>query len=147
MLMNLVLGLAVMVFCLFVQALLMAVAVQFYGRHLNLAGSPSFFQTVMVTAGVMLVLVLGNFLQISIWAYLFLHLGEFQLYIDAVYHSAVNFATLGYGDIVMTPKHRILGPMESVNGVLMIGVTTAVMMSVLQDALKRTRDARKARRG
>jgi hypothetical protein len=94
----------------------------------------------------MLVLVLGNFLQISIWAFLFLYLGEFQHFIDAVYHSGVNFATLGYGDIVMSPRHRILGPMEAVNGVLMIGVTTAVMMSVLQDAFRRTREARNKRR-
>lgn len=32
---------------------------------------------------------------------MFLWLGEFELFRDAFYHSAVNFTTLGYGDIVM----------------------------------------------
>jgi hypothetical protein len=54
-----------------------------------------------------------------------------------VYHSAVNFATLGYGDIVMSEKHRILGPMESINGVLMIGVSTAALTAAFQDVIKR----------
>ena len=55
----------------------------------------------------------------------------------------MNFATLGYGDIVMSEEHRVLGPLQAVNGVLMIGVSTAVMMSALQDALKRVRAARR----
>lgn len=58
------------------------------------------------------------------------------------YHSAVNFATLGYGDIVMSGNHKLLGPIEAINGVLMIGVSTAVLMTVFQDALKKTIKAR-----
>ena len=42
----------------------------------------------------------------------------------------------------MSEDRRALGPMQSVNGVLMIGVSTAVMMAALQDALHRTRKAR-----
>ena len=71
-----------------------------------------------------------------------MYLGEFQDFTTAAYHSAVNFATLGYDDIVMSEEHRILGPMQAVNGVLMVGVSTAVVMSALQNALKRTYEAR-----
>ena len=67
-----------------------------------------------------------------------MYLGEFAHFKNAAYHSAVNFATLGYGDIIMSEQHRILGPMQAVNGVLMVGVTTAVVMSALQNALKMT---------
>ena len=73
---------------------------------------------------------------------MFQFLGEFETFAEAYYHSAVNFATLGYGDIVMTERHRLLGPLESVNGVLMIGVSTAALMSAFQDAIKRTLGAR-----
>ena len=133
---NIAMGLCVMVLCLLVQAILVAIAVRFYARHRNLILAPTIGSTVMLISGVMLVLVLGNFLQVSIWALLFVYLGEFQDYGVAAYHSAVNFATLGYGDIVMSDQHRVLGPVEAINGVLMIGVSTAVLMSAIQDALK-----------
>lgn len=142
MLVNFMVGLGAMLVCLVVQALLVAIAVQFYARYQGRARSASFFSTLLLISGVMVVMVMGNFLQIFIWALLFLGLGEFDDIVVAVYHSAVNFATLGYGDIVMSPAHRILGPMQAINGVLMIGATTAVMMSASQDALRRTRNAR-----
>ena len=133
---NLLLGLGVMVVCLVVQALLVVVAIRFYVRKREVVDSPTFAGTLGMICSVMLVLVLGNFVQIGIWAQLFLALGEFEDFATAAYHSAVNFATLGYGDIVMSEGRRILGPMQSINGVLMIGVSTAVLMSALQDALK-----------
>ena len=81
---------------------------------------------------------LGNLAQVAIWALVFQWLGEFERFTDAFYHSAVNFATLGYGDIVMSDKHRLLGPLEAINGVLMIGVSTAALMAAFQDAMKKT---------
>ena len=82
--------------------------------------------------GVITILMLGNFMQIALWGVLFRLLGEFQTLDAAIYHSGVNFATLGYGDIVMSPKWRLLGPMEAVNGALMIGLSGASMLAVLQ---------------
>lgn len=134
---NVMIGLTVMILCLFVQAVLVAIAVEFYARHQSREVSVSFISTVLLIACVMLVLVLGNFTQICIWGMLFVQLGEFESYRDAAYHSAVNFSTLGYGDIVMSEERRVLGPIQALNGVLMVGVSTAVMMSALQDALKR----------
>lgn len=142
---NVLMGLGVMVICLFVQSLLVAVSVQFYARHQGANVAASFTNTVLLIGGVMMVLVLGNFIQITIWGALFVQLGEFESYRTAAYHSAVNFATLGYGDIVMSEEHRVLGPMQAINGVLMVGVSTAVMMSALQDALKRTVEHRSNR--
>jgi hypothetical protein len=54
----------------------------------------------------------------------------------------VNFSILGFGDIVMSDEYRLLGPIQAINGVLMIGVTTAVLMAAYQDAMKKTRRAR-----
>jgi len=142
MIINMLIGLAVMAFCLFIQALLVAMSARFYTRHTYLALSPSFATTVLLIGGVMMMLVAGNFLQIFIWAGLYLFLGEFESASVAIYHSAVNFSTLGYGDIVMSERHRILGPMQAVNGVLMIGVSTAVTMTAFQNALRLMHQAR-----
>ena len=140
---NLILGMATMIVCLAIQAVLVVVAIQIYASHRQLAASPTLVGTFVLICAVMLVLVVGNYLQISLWAGLFMYLGEFTDFNTAAYHSAVNFATLGYGDIVMSEQHRMLGPMQAVNGVLMIGVSTAVVMSALQNALKMTLKARR----
>ncbi len=141
---NMLIGLLVMIGCLFVQALLVVVAIGIHGRNQNLMEARTFGGTLAVISSVMVVLMVGNFLQIMIWAIVFMQLGEFTDFATATYHSAVNFATLGYGDIVMSEEHRILGPMQSLNGVLMVGVSTAVVMSALQDAVQRMRNRREA---
>jgi hypothetical protein len=141
--MNLLFGLATMVLCLFVQSLLLFAALHYYRKHLNLVNNSSLWSSLAVIKGVMLLLLLGNMGQIAIWAQLFMILGEFQHFDAAFYHSAVNFATLGYGDVVMSEQHKLLGPLQAVNGVLMIGVSTAALLAAFQDALQKTRNARR----
>ena len=142
MLMNLLLGLPTMALCLFLQSLLVVVALRYYTRHEQLVNSPSFTSSLVVVNGVMLLLVIGNLAQVAIWGLLFQMLGEFERFDAAVYHSAVNFSTLGYGDIVMSDQHKLLGPIQAINGVLMIGVSTAALMATFQDAMKKTVRAR-----
>ena len=140
--MNLLLGLITMALCLLLQSLIFVKAIAYYSHHDYLLNNPSFLSSLGVINGVMLLLVVGNMAQIAIWAMLFTLLGEFHGFDDAFYHSAVNFATLGYGDIVMSERHRLLGPLEAVNGVLMIGVSTAALTASFQDAIKKTIHAR-----
>ena len=143
MLINLLLGLPVMALCLLLQALLLAVAIRYYSRHEHELRTPSFLSSLIVIIVVMLLLVIGNLAQVAIWAQLFNMLGEFEAFSAAFYHSAVNFSTLGYGDIVMSEEYRLLGPLQAINGVLMIGASTAALMAVFQDAIKKTMQARR----
>lgn len=136
MLENLLIGLGTMVVCLAMQAILVGLIVQFFRRQQESREKRvSFARTLTNISLVMLILVTGNFLQVSIWAILFVFLGEFNEISVAVYHSAVNFSTLGYGDIVMSTERRLLGPLQAINGVLMIGVSTAVVMAAFQLAM------------
>jgi hypothetical protein len=48
-----------------------------------------------------------------------------------VYRSAVNYTSLGYGDLIMTPSWRLLGPLETANGTLLFGVSTAMIFAVI----------------
>jgi hypothetical protein len=143
MLMNLVIGVLTMCLCLVLQTLLLVAAIRYYARHKDWLNSPGFISSLMVIIGVMMLLLLGNVSQIAIWAALFVWLGEFQAFAEAFYHSGVNFSTLGYGDIVMSDSHKLLGPLQAVNGVIMIGVSTAALMSTFQDAISKVMLVRK----
>ena len=140
---NLLLGLLIMGFCLLLQSLLVVAALRYYAHRQGYVKHPSLWRTIWVVNGVMVILVAGNVLQVAIWALLFRLLGEFSDIGEAFYHSAVNFSTLGYGDIVMSERQKILGPLEAINGVLMIGVSTAALVGLFRDAMKKTIEAKR----
>ncbi|MEO1082216.1 MAG: potassium channel family protein [Pseudomonadota bacterium] len=144
MLLNLSLGVAIMALCLGLQIALLTRALMYYAHRARQLDNASFLTTMGVMSGVMLLLVFGNLAQVALWALLFQLLGEFEKYATAFYFSAVNFATLGYGDIVMSERWRLLGPLQAMNGVLMIGVSTAAFMNTLRDAVKHSAQGRSA---
>jgi hypothetical protein len=86
---------------------------------------------------VLLILFAGHLVQVAIWAALFMSLGEFSDFLTAYYHSTVNFASLGYGDIVMSEKWRLLGALEASNGVLMFGLSAGTLLSVMTNLFAR----------
>ena len=137
MLLNLLVGLPVMVLCLVLQAVFVTTNLRYYARfRISDRKRESQWHEIVVLSTVMLLMLLSNLAQMVIWAMLFMLLGEFGDFSTALYHSAVNFVTLGYGDIVMSARWRLLGPLEAVNGILMFGISTAVMTAAVLDAVR-----------
>ncbi|WP_349570547.1 potassium channel family protein [Azotobacter salinestris] len=136
MLLNLSIGIAVMLVCLLFQAIFVGICVRQYVRFHRRHG---LLQEIALLAVVMLLAMFGNFLQMAAWAWVFVLIGEFADFATALYHSAVNFATLGYGDIVMSERWRLLGALEAANGILMFGVSTAMMTAVLTRLIRPAR--------
>ncbi len=136
---NLFLGFFVMILCLMLQIIILVFAIRYYLKHQYKPESASLLTSLLVITGIMSLLLIGNLGQVAVWALLFIMLDEFQLFSNAFYHSAVNFSSLGYGDIVMTQEHRLLGALEAINGILMIGISTAALSSPFKDAIRSTR--------
>lgn len=137
MLLNLIIGLPVMLLCLLLQAMVVAIGLRYYVRYRRHHPEPSMRAHTRILALVMLLMLLGNFLQMNIWAALFMLLDEFDSFAQALYFSGVTFATLGYGDVVLSPRWQLLSPLEAANGILMFGVSTAVMTAAVGDEIKR----------
>ena len=118
---------------MFIHALPLRATVDFvrYEKKLRRARR-GFWGDFVVVALVVSYALLAHLVEMTLWAVLFVVCGEFRGFGNAFYHSAVNFTTLGYGDIVMTPSWRLLGPLEAANGVLMFGVSTAMIFAVIQ---------------
>ena len=90
-----------------------------------------FWRGVVILEVTALVLLASFLMQIALWAYVSILCGEFTAFEHAFYHSAVNYTTLGYGDLVMSERWRLLGPLEAANGVLMGGLAAAGLFAVL----------------
>ena len=74
-------------------------------------------------------------LEIIIWAIVYKALvpvGELANFEAAVYFSFVTFTTLGYGDITLSEVYRLLSGIQALNGILLVGWSTALMFSIVQ---------------
>lgn len=79
--------------------------------------------------------------QTAIWALgYYLNPATTDHFIDfyeALYFSIVTFTTLGYGDITLNNNWRLLSGFEAINGIMLIGWTTAMMYSLIQKFTKK----------
>ena len=76
-----------------------------------------------------------------VWAFSYYVIPEtavqFSSFSEAVYFSLVTFTTLGYGDISLTSEWRLLSGLEAINGIMLIGWSTAMMFSLFQNIYKK----------
>lgn len=77
--------------------------------------------------------VLGVFavltVEVWLWAVVFLFLGVFDDLETALYFSTSTFSTVGYGDVIIGKEWRLLAAIESVDGLLLIGWSTAYLIA------------------
>ncbi len=102
-------------------------------RHERLRGRAGvhFWMDVTIVATATLIALVAHLAEIALWAFVFIGCGEFPDLAAALYHSAENYTTLGYGDVVMSASWRLLGPLEAADGMLMFGVSTALIFTVI----------------
>ncbi|WP_174510479.1 ion channel [Klebsiella oxytoca] len=135
MLLPLLTGMPVILCNMLLQSLVSVWCIRFYLKRFR--RKEGLFAGVLALFGTIIIILMGNLLQILLWGVLFVWLGEFPTLLEAVYHSGVNFATLGYGDVVMSVRWKLLGPLEAVNGALMIGLSGACMLAVMQHHIRK----------
>lgn len=148
MLINLLLGCATVFISMGIQVAVVVFMIRYLLKIMNRPERKTEgfgFDTYAISM-ILLMLFLGHLVQISIWAGLFMYLGEFNDFLTAYYHSAVNFASLGYGDIVMSEKWRLLGALEASNGVLMFGLSAGTLLAVMTNLFARHREKETIRR-
>ena len=86
-----------------------------------------------------IVLVLLHALEACLWAFLYLllpgHAGLDSFH-EAFYFSIVTITTLGYGDITLTAPWHILSGVEGMIGIVVFGLTTAILFAAIQNSWK-----------
>lgn len=102
-------------------------------RNVDKSG-PAYSATLVVESTLAIVLLHG--LAILLWAsfYRLRCLPSWEL---AFYFSASSYSTVGYGDLVLPSKWRLLGPLEGIIGVLMCGISVSVLFALAVRLLER----------
>ena len=82
------------------------------------------------------VLLMLHLVEVVLWALAYLLIlpgDQLSTFEEATYFSVVTFTTLGYGDITLVEHEwRLLSGIEALNGILLVGWTTALLFLVVQ---------------
>jgi len=84
---------------------------------------------VLVVKSTIAIIILHG-LVILLWAS-FYRLQCFPSWELAFYFSSSSYATVGYGDVTLPSRWRLLGPLESMAGVLMCGVSVCLLFATI----------------
>jgi len=99
-------------------------------------------QSLHISRGILytaVVLLMLHVVEVLLWASVYISLpGHAGLnnYAQAVYFSMVTLTTLGYGDITLSVRWQLLAGMEAMVGIMVFGLTTAILFAVIQRSWK-----------
>ena len=105
------------------------------GMRLEVHAAEAHHHFSLKRAAAILVIVLALFTLhgIEIWLYaaVYLVIGAVQNLEAAVYYSTITYASIGFGDSEMARPWRLVGAIEGINGVLLLGWSTAFFVTVV----------------
>jgi hypothetical protein len=87
-------------------------------------------RTAMLMVRFITAFIVLHIFEILLWAGFYRWLC-FPLWEPAFYFSAASYATVGYGDVVLPQTWRTLGPVESIIGVLMCGLSASLLFAIV----------------
>jgi len=137
MLSNIAIGAILILLTTAVHAGGMSLALRPLRKHATVAGPRSHLGRVFEVGRVVLIMYLVAIVEVLLWGAAYLVLGIVEGIEKAIYFSAVTFTTLGYGDVVLDGSRRLLSAIEAVNGIIMFGWSTAIVIAVVQRVYSR----------
>jgi voltage-gated potassium channel len=79
--------------------------------------------------GLLLIL---HLMEMAVWAAAYVAGGILPDFETALYFSMTSYTTVGFGDVIPPVAWRLLGPLEAVVGVLMLGWSTGIIVAAVQ---------------
>ena len=129
---QLVLAVLLIAVSVVIQAAFMSVGLRVLKRAHDRQDPVLQRQPTLVVVMWVLYLLLPIGVDIVMWAAVYTIRGDIPDTQDSLYFSTVTFTTVGYGDIVLDRDSRLLATFEAVNGWIVFGWATALVMIVIQ---------------
>jgi hypothetical protein len=77
------------------------------------------------------IIILLHLSETAIWAAFYYWQNLFEDYETALYFSLGSYTTIGYGDVLLPQRWRLLGAIEGISGVLLCGLSTAFIFAIV----------------
>src|SRR5690349_11144104 len=78
-----------------------------------------------------------HLIEASLWAAFYYFRGLFADFETSLYFSLVTFGTMGFGDVVLPQRWRLLSGIEGISGVLLCGLSGAFIFAVINALFQR----------
>ena len=88
------------------------------------------------------IVILLHLFETTTWAFYYYFQGLFPDFETSLYFSFTCYTTMGFGDVVLPERWRILGGVEGFSGVLLCGLSTAFLFVVLSTLRTQRNDER-----
>jgi hypothetical protein len=137
MLSNIAIGAILILFTTAVHAGGMHLALRSIRLQLTGVETRLHLNRVLRVGRVVLIMYFVAIVEVLVWSAAYLALGSVEGFEKAIYFSAVTFTTLGYGDVVLDGSRRLLSSLEAINGIIMFGWSTAIVIAALQRVYSR----------
>ena len=105
-------------------------------RHIAVATDDLhvFKRTSALMLATVVALTLAHVIEIGLWAWFLSLAGVSAENLSAFEFAFENYVALGYGDVVASEGWRLIGPVMSLNGLLLIGWSVAIIFEVMRMA-------------
>jgi hypothetical protein len=130
---QMLVGAAASLINLIIHALLLALVIW---TVRSIAGrdhfAPSFVRYTLMIVLTGTLLMAGHFAEVMVWAIIYGLVGIAPASIQLIYLAFDNYTTLGYSELVAPEQWRLLRPMTALNGIMLIGWSTALIIEILR---------------
>ena len=96
---------------------------------------PSLWVPSMMAACVLMVF-LAHIIEIWVWALFYLGVEAMPTLEAALYFATSSFTTVGFGDVVLDEKWRLISSFQSDNGFILFGWSTAFIFEIMSKLYK-----------
>ena len=86
---------------------------------------------IVATLTVALGLFVLHGLEIWLYAFVYLAIGAVDGLRESVYFSTITYGAIGYSDAAMAPGWRLVSAIEGINGIILIGWSTAFFVTLI----------------
>jgi Ion channel len=132
MLKEIVLSLGIMGVCLVIHiAGIVFVGDQLVRRRQKFEQHTGPVQVSILLITVFAFVILLHLTEACLWAAFYDFRGLFKDYETALYFSLKSYSTIGYGDVLLPQNWRLVGTMEGLSGVLLCGLSTAFLFTIV----------------
>lgn len=96
-------------------------------EHIHAMSLRGFAATIIVILGLFVV----HGIEIWLYAFVYVIIGSVDGLREAVYFSTITYGAIGYSDAAMAEKWRLVSAIEGINGIILIGWSTAFFVTLI----------------
>jgi hypothetical protein len=105
-------------------------------RRNVVARKKSLWRDITILIEAFAVVVVLHLFETAIWATFYQVWQLFSNFETSLYFSVTSYTTIGFGDVVLPDRWRLLGGIEGFSGILLSGLSTAFLFVIVSALLQ-----------